>query len=397
MPDDSHLVFAQPSHPLARWLLDPGQAVSPQVRSALLGELFATPASWITGFVNGLIFDTAALCMHGGPIFAAFLLVDTVLVAVRHGVLIRVRRAVAARRRIGTGFYLVVSGSWCLLQGAMAFCGMRSGIVALQVLSAATVMSHVGSLCSRNYPAPRHAMMLVCFCILPFVAGAALSADLWLLPLALQVPLVLFGASGVIRRYQSNSIATLQAGHDSHHRARHDPLTGLPNRLGLAESLEAQCRSQAACLTLFYLDLDGFKAINDRFGHEAGDKVLCAVAGRLAAGVRAGDIVARMGGDEFVIVASGMTAAAGVRLAEGIIERVGAEPYRIGDAGLLRVGVSIGIACAPEDGLTESELHRSADAALYEAKRAGRGVWRRPAAGEAGKAEAPPCTNGRLE
>ena len=379
MPNDSHLVFAQPSYPLMRWLLDPGQAVSPQVRSSLLGELFASPGALFAGLANGLMFDTFALCMHGSHVFAAFMLMDVFLISMRYGVLIRVRKAAVARRRIGTDFYFVVSSSWCLLQGAMAFCAMRTGIVALQVLSAATVMSLIGPLCSRNYPAPRYAMMLISFCDLPFVAGAALSANLWLLPLVLQTPLVIFGALSVIRRYQSISIATLQAEQDSHHRARHDPLTGLLNRLGLAESLEAQYRGQAACFTLFYLDLDGFKAINDRFGHEAGDRMLCAVAARLAASVRAGDVVARMGGDEFVIVAPGMTAAAGERLAEGIIERVGAEPYQIEDAGLLRVGVSVGIACAPEDGLTESDLHRGADAALYEAKRAGRGMWRRPA------------------
>lgn len=379
MPDDSRLVFAQPTCSLVRWLLDPGQAVSPQVRSSLLGELFATPGVWVAGLFNALMFDTAALCLHGGPVFVALMPMDVFLIALRYGVLIRVRKAAAAQRRTGTDFYFVVSGSWCLLQGAVAFCAMRTGIVALQVLSAATVMSHIGLLCSRNYPAPRYAMMLVCFCILPFVAGASLSTNLWLLPLALQAPLISFGALSVLRRYRSISIATLQAGQDSHHRARHDPLTGLPNRLGLAESLEAQCRGQAACFTLFYLDLDGFKAINDRFGHEGGDRMLCAVAGRLAASVRAGDVVARMGGDEFVIVAPGMTAGAGVRLAEDIIKRVAAEPYQIEDAGLLRVGVSVGIACAPEDGLTESELHRGADAALYEAKRAGRGVWRRPA------------------
>jgi diguanylate cyclase (GGDEF)-like protein len=258
----------------------------------------------------------------------------------------------------------------------MGFTGMWTGIVPLQLLSATTAMGLIGPICARNYAAPRYAIMLVALCNIPLVAGAALSGNRWLLVLVLQTPLFLFGVITIIRRFQTMAIATLQAEQDSRHRARHDPLTGLLNRSGLMETLDAHY-SNSPRFILFYLDLDGFKPINDTFGHQAGDRILQAVADRLRSSIRADDIVSRLGGDEFVIVAPDMSPAAGTSFANNIIRRVADEPYILGPIGPLRIGISIGFACVPEDGLAGDDLHRKADAALYEAKAAGRGTHRR--------------------
>ena len=155
--------------------------------------------------------------------------------------------------------------------------------------------------------------------------------------------------------------------------AHTDALTGLPNRRGLAEVLQRtlpQARPERMA-AVFLLDLDGFKPINDRLGHEAGDEVLVGVARRLESLLRGSDTVARLGGDEFVVVASGLASdadaqALGRKLLEGFREPFAAA----GQA--CAVGLTIGYALAPLDGDDAMSLLKRADAAMYAGKQAGR-------------------------
>jgi diguanylate cyclase (GGDEF)-like protein len=369
--------FTRPTIAVLRWLTDPGPGVPPVIGNVLLGELFASPKAVIAGVLNGLILNIVALCMHSGMIFAGFIVVDVALATARILVVHRAVRAAARSLRTPTDLYLVTASLWCALQGAMAFTAMQTSSIALQLLAATTVMGLIGPICARNYAAPRYALMLVGLCDLPFVLGAALSGDLWLLVLVLQTPLFLFGVVTVIRRFQTMAVATLKGEQESYDRARQDALTGLLNRFGLMEMLDAQYAVPPHNFILFYLDLDGFKPINDNFGHQAGDRILQAVAGRLRSCLRDGDVVSRLGGDEFVIVAPDMSPADGAAYAEAIIRKIADERYAIDEIGALQIGISVGFACTPEDGLGGDDLHRKADAALYEAKAAGRGVQRR--------------------
>ncbi len=153
--------------------------------------------------------------------------------------------------------------------------------------------------------------------------------------------------------------------------ATHDWLTGLPNRAlaqdRLAQALARARRSQTGVAVL-YLDLDLFKRINDTWGHEAGDAVLREVARRLKACVRRSDTVARMGGDEFLLI----LAEAGERgVAEALSAKVVrslARPVAVGDSHC-QVGVSIGISLYPQDGRGANELIRAADMAMYTDKK----------------------------
>ena len=125
---------------------------------------------------------------------------------------------------------------------------------------------------------------------------------------------------------------------------------------------------------MFCLDLDGFKEINDCFGHAAGDAVLVEVAHRLRNSVRSPDFISRIGGDEFVILLPVISPDDAKKTAERIIASVG-QPFDLGLPVPLHIGISIGSACAPNDGETAIELLRSADRALYEAKRLGKGIF----------------------
>ncbi|WP_408281956.1 putative bifunctional diguanylate cyclase/phosphodiesterase [Paraburkholderia sp. RL17-373-BIF-A] len=157
-----------------------------------------------------------------------------------------------------------------------------------------------------------------------------------------------------------------------------DTLTGLPNRSTLTDRIERailSARRQRTLFAILFMDLDGFKTINDSLGHSAGDQVLTAFAQRLLLCVRSSDTVARLGGDEFVVLSEnlGSREDAGA-LAEGVLERM-----RLGvwtDSQPLQVMPSIGIALYPHDGDTVETLLKHADAAMYEAKRAGRSTYR---------------------
>jgi diguanylate cyclase (GGDEF)-like protein len=159
--------------------------------------------------------------------------------------------------------------------------------------------------------------------------------------------------------------------------ARHDVLTGLPNRgllmTRIKQALPGARRGPG--FAVLFLDLDRFKMVNDTLGHAAGDTLLQQVAGRLTACVQAGDTVARLGGDEFVILQAGVKSPeSAASLAQRIIAAVGA-PYAIGGNEVV-IGVSIGIDIAVTDQTSADELLRSADMALYMAKGEGRGNFR---------------------
>jgi diguanylate cyclase (GGDEF)-like protein len=162
------------------------------------------------------------------------------------------------------------------------------------------------------------------------------------------------------------------------HMARYDALTGLPNRTYFHDQMQGLLgsrRREAECSAVLLVDLDQFKQINDTLGHAVGDQLLCAVAARLRGIVRESDVVARFGGDEFVVLQSPIRKPEEAStLARRIIEGL-SEPHGI-DGHRLVVAVSIGIAVAADVTITADALLQNADMALYRAKFDGRGTWR---------------------
>ena len=161
------------------------------------------------------------------------------------------------------------------------------------------------------------------------------------------------------------------------HMAYHDALTDLPNRLQLAEKLDALLTAAAqrgGTLALLCLDLDNFKMVNDTLGHGVGDKLLKIVADRLGNAAE-GHFLAHTGGDEFCILLSGSAAASASELAQSLIDRLN-EPLTV-EGHFLKIGVSIGMAEAPGDGLDADDLLKHANLALHAAKAGGRGRFRR--------------------
>jgi diguanylate cyclase (GGDEF)-like protein len=154
------------------------------------------------------------------------------------------------------------------------------------------------------------------------------------------------------------------------HQATHDPLTDLGNRVQFARDLvEATALDRSELFAVLYVDLDGFKSVNDTLGHEAGDALLCEVALRLKASVRPSDRVARLGGDEFAVLIDGVAdAGRALEAAERLRESVSA-PWRLGGR-TIRVGACIGVAVSDGSVDDADELIASADLAMYAAKHA---------------------------
>jgi diguanylate cyclase (GGDEF)-like protein len=156
--------------------------------------------------------------------------------------------------------------------------------------------------------------------------------------------------------------------------AHHDALTDLPNRLLLKDRLTQGLRQvkRGACLALHYLDLDRFKPVNDAFGHAVGDALLKAVAGRLLGTTREVDTVARIGGDEFVVMQTGLQHRSGAARLAGRLLAALQQDFDI-HGHRIAIGSSIGIAFAPDDGTDPDQLLAKSDIALYAAKSDGRG------------------------
>lgn len=154
--------------------------------------------------------------------------------------------------------------------------------------------------------------------------------------------------------------------------ANHDTLTGLPNRMLLLDrmtQLLARARRRKGRLAVMFLDLDDFKDVNDSYGHDAGDRLLRFVAERLRAAVRTDDTVARISGDEFVVLVEGVQSPQALETLRQKIQRKLAEGFEV-DGRVIRVQASAGVATFPDDGDTPDTLIRQADLRMYAAKKA---------------------------
>jgi len=182
----------------------------------------------------------------------------------------------------------------------------------------------------------------------------------------------------VLRQRVKRLLAKQSADQHVHRLAYKDAVTGLPNRTAFVEQFQQEldhAKRKDSRVALFFIDLDRFKDINDSMGHEAGDILLKALSGRLKNCIRSGDMLARIGGDEFVVVLSDMKDdSTPDQVAKSMLGAL-KEPFSLAGNEVF-AGVSIGIALYPEDGLSKETLLKNADTAMYRAKAAGRNTYR---------------------
>lgn len=367
--------FSLPTWRLTRWLADSGPDVPEDIRHAMVGSLFASGPVIITGRVNSVIVAGAIAATHPEPPFLTWLTAEILICCWRLAVVMRANRLAALGRETPTDMHVVLALVWSATVGFGTFMTLTMGDWPAALLACISATAMIGGMCLRNFAAPRLVVAMIALSLVPLATGAVMTGQWLLLVVAIQVPLYLIGMGFGSYRLKDMLVSTMKAERDNRHLARHDPLTGLTNRAGLTQALEDRLSQRPGQgqprLALLYLDLDGFKQVNDRFGHAAGDTVLQAVAAKINAVARIGDVTARIGGDEFVMITEVADRASAEAIGERLIARI-TTTYSLPGGAEAAVGVSIGIACAPDHGTTVTELLARADAALYLAKAKGK-------------------------
>ena len=367
-------VYSLPKWRLTRWLVDAGPGIPDDIRHALIAGLFSGLPVFFGGAVNVIAVAGAVALKTQKPIFIAWFVFEVVICTARFVVLLIARRAALERRKTPTDLYLLLGLAWSCGVGYGVMTSMASAdwlIASAACLSGAAM---VGGICVRNFSAPRLASAMILTSIGPSLIGAMLSGEPLYYIVFIQAPMYFFAMAAASFRLKKMLVTSMLAERENDHRARHDALTGLFNRHGLVNAVEtrlALLRDGDRSLPLLFLDLDGFKAVNDTRGHAAGDALLKLVAERLRLVLGPNDVAARIGGDEFVALVDGLDEAGARALAEELIGTVSAS-YDLGDGTPATIGLSVGIAMAPRHGSSIEDLLASADAALYEAKSRGK-------------------------
>ncbi|WP_250437155.1 GGDEF domain-containing protein [Caballeronia sp. ATUFL_F2_KS9A] len=359
-------VFTLPRGRAATWLLHAGADIPRAIRVALVGSLFGTLPIFAGGVLNTVAVAWVLDSRHPTPAFHIWLALEIAVCLVRLVVLVVARRRARERKSTLTDTYVLLAPLWGATVGYGALVSVLSGDWVAATLSFLSAAAMVGGICFRNFGAPRLVAVMIFLSLGPCCIGAVLSGEptLWLT--LLQIPFYLFAMSAAAWRLNGMLVSTMKAEQENDRRARHDELTGLLNRAGLFRAVRSSAPEHTA---LLYLDLDGFKAINDAHGHEIGDTLLALVARRLRHLSGEGSLVARLGGDEFVIVTPPQ--ADPLALADVIVREL-SKPF-VTDAGaMLEIGVSIGVAMFDHHHDELDGVLRDADNALYEAKRAGK-------------------------
>lgn len=366
--------YSLPRWRLTRWLVDAGPDVPDDIRTALVGHLFGTLPVFAGGVINTVMVSAAVTARLPTAPFIAWLALELTICFSRLFVLMAARRAALAGCRTPTDIYLLLGIAWSLSVGYGVLVSLVSGDWVVATLACLSAAAMVGGICFRSFSAPRYAGAMIITSLGPCLPGVALAGQPLLYLVFAQLPM--YATAMIMAAFKLNKmlIATMRAGRENDHRARHDALTGLANRAGFAAAADRKfgaAQLHGRPLALLFLDLDGFKTVNDTYGHAVGDRLLRMIGERLKRELRATDIAARIGGDEFVVVTEGVGRDRAIEFAQRLITAISAL-YDVGDGITVTVGVSIGIAMAPGHGSDVADVLAAADAALYEAKSNGK-------------------------
>ena len=375
---------------LARWLSAPIHVVDLECDDELRASMFRRIEAVLASAFITLIVIVLAVMRHPTFGFHTWLAVEACLCAVRAPLAIHilyVQRQSGHSRRFhpwSVDLFIIAGTIWSATLGFGCFISLQTQDPGLAFLIGLVATGTASGQCARNPSSPRLNSVQMCLIIFPFTIGACCS-DIplvgWCMLLS---PLYLTGMLSISLQLHEDYVTMILARMEDRRRALHCALTGLPNRVLFNDSLALRFETALATrkrVAVLCLDLDGFKAVNDEFGHPMGDALLRQVADRLSDILQGDGIVARFGGDEFAILMCGDDdLGAAKRLASRIIAAI-ARPFALTVQHEARIGVSIGIAVgmgsARLSGLEAgADLLAKADHALYAAKRGGRGDFR---------------------
>jgi diguanylate cyclase (GGDEF)-like protein len=366
-------LYSLPRWRLARWLSDAGPSVHGDIRVALIGELHGSWPVFAAGAINTVAVSAAIAIRQPTAPFIAWFVLELAICLARLTVLVSANRAAIAHRETPTDLHILLAVAWSASVGLGVIVSLAFGDWVISTLACLSAAAMVGGICFRNFSAPRLAATMILLSLGPIVPGVALAGEPLLYIAYLQVPLYLAAMTAAAFRLNKMLVTVMHSERESDYLARHDVLTGLWNRAGFVDALKTKLADNPGkkSFALLFLDLDDFKPINDTFGHSAGDELLTMVAESLCHILPATAVIARMGGDEFLVLANDVTAEQALAIGHRIISAV-TMPHALGEGTCARVGVSVGIAMSPEHSTEAETLLMIADAALYEAKSSGK-------------------------
>ncbi len=350
-----------------------------KLRFELVDALYSTPRSIFAASVTALLVLAFTFVLSGDPTYAW---IFTGFLAVGIGRTVSILRYQASPHDPDDSAATVLwerralVGAWafaCLVGFTGAYSVVAHPSSDIELLVNCCVMGYIAGISSRNASRPIISIGQVSLTAFPFLVALLLRFDVVHTVLAVFIGALLLSIIVICRAVFENIISRHTAFSRIELIARRDALTDLWNRTALIELLEKRLSGVTESgenVALILIDLDRFKDINDTFGHQTGDAVLKEVGDRIKSVTRVGDEVARIGGDEFVVIVVGTDSDRPRVTAEQIFATF-SHPFLIGINQHI-CGASIGYAIAPRHGSTLEELFRNADLALYEAKQAGR-------------------------
>ncbi|EJO30535.1 GGDEF domain-containing protein [Achromobacter marplatensis] len=367
-------IYSLPRWQVTQWLVNPGGGVPADIRVALIGGLFGSLPIFFGGIINTLLVAALITFRHPEPAFLLWLALELLVCLSRIKVLVNARKAASANLPTPTDLYVVLALLWASSVGYGTFISLISGDWIAATVACLSAASMVGGICVRNFGAPRMSAVMVALSVGPCALGALFTQEpiFWLV--LVQVPLYMTSMSMASYRLNGMLVSTMLAERENERHARQDSLTGLLNRHGLFQALDqavAEARPGHREFAVLYLDLDGFKAVNDTYGHAAGDALLKQVSERLLALIPDDAVAARIGGDEFVLLIRQTPDCEAQAVGERIVQSV-SQPYDLKQENPIFIGGSVGIALIPRHGADTAAVLHAADRALYLAKSAGK-------------------------
>src|ERR1700712_1134235 len=354
-PNSHCTIAAQPQRPRSRlricfdWLLAGTHPEADDIRNELLHQRASKTKTLAFAIFASLLTAVIAAALTGATWAYAWMVAEMTLGSLRVYLMLKDVAKAKAAQRTGTTVAPIWAGlASVVLISAGCYQCVGSGMLPLILMAGIGIANLVGGISSRNAGTPRYGALLICILTLPFGLATILSPIPYLYLVGLQTPLYTAGMIFLLIENHKGLLNLHRAELRNRQMAHHDLLTGLPNR-ALNQKLFAELlaapepASPNSKLTVFCLDLDGFKAANDGLGHATGDAVPVGVSRRLRARVRDVDVACRLGGDEFVILLPDISSDAAVSIARQIIAAISA-PFEFAPAA--RIGVSIGIAAA---------------------------------------------------
>ncbi len=346
----------------------------------LVDALYSTPKSIFSATVAALLLIAISWALTGDKFYLSFFVAF---------LLVGIGRSAAVYRYHDTPHDkndLAATKRWetCALLGAWSFSGLVGLIGAytlivhggseVEILVSCGVIGYIAGISSRNASRPLITIGQISFTCIPFTLALLLRADVVHVSLAIFIAVLYLSTIVMCRSVFDTIVSRHEAFKKIETLAQRDSLTGLWNRAAFLQMLEQSlktARQVSKNIALISIDLDRFKDINDTLGHPAGDSVLCEVSERIRLTASPGDEISRIGGDEFLIMVTGVDNAEVYFRARRLLAEF-ARPFSV-NMTQSRCGASIGYAIAPSDGSMLDTLLRNADLALYEAKKRGRG------------------------